>query len=303
MTINENLRVFAGLPVVDYRPDAGLREAASNAWALRREWDDPPLVRTLDAFVADPRAPQVTAVVVGMFTDDYSHSSQAVIDHLTSHAARLPSLRALFLGDMTFEECEISWIVHGDVTQLLEGFPLLEELGVRGGGDVGVRPVEHARLRRLTFETGGMPEGVVRAVCASRLPALEHLELWLGTPDYGGDVSVADLAPILAGDLFPSLRHLGLRDAENADEVAAAVARSAVVSRLTSLDLSLGTLSDEGGRALLASPAVLGLRHLDLHHHYLSVPMMAELVSTGVDVDLGDPQPPEDENRYVAVSE
>ena len=201
MTIGENLSEFGGLPVVDYSPGQGLPDAAGRAWRLRHEWDGPPFVEhVVDAFLAEPDLAQVRALVVGMFTDDYSISSQPVIDRLATSAHLLPALRALFLGDMTFEECEISWIHHGDVTQLAEAFPALESLGVRGGSEqIIVRPFHHSALRRLVLETGGMPAGVVRAVCGSTLPALEHLELWLGTPEYGSDVTVADLEPILSG--------------------------------------------------------------------------------------------------------
>ena len=79
-----------------------------------------------------------------------------------------------------------------------------------------------------------------------------------------------DLAPILAGARLPALKHLGLRDAEIADEVAAALAGAPVVARLETLDLSLGTLSDAGAAALLAGQPLTHLRKLDLHHHFLS---------------------------------
>ncbi|GLY24951.1 hypothetical protein [Micromonospora sp. NBRC 101691] len=58
---------------------------------------------------------------------------------------------------------------------------------------------------------------------ASELPALTDLELWIGTPDYGGDTEVADLAPLLAGERFPALRRLGLRNAEIADALVTAL--------------------------------------------------------------------------------
>src|SRR5213078_4159611 len=43
-----------------------------------------------------------------------------------------------------------------------------------------------------------------------------------------------------------------------------------ILSRLDSLDLSLGTLNDDGGKALLGNPALKRLKRLDLHRHYLS---------------------------------
>ena len=306
MTINEHLGEFGGFTVVDYRPGGGLPSPERHAWRLRSEWEGPPLAEgVLPAFLAEPEVSRTRGLVIGMYTDDvYDVSTQVVIDRLVAEASKLPSLEALFLGDMTFEECEISWIHHGDVTQLAEAFPGLVAYGVRGGSEqITVRPFTSANLRRLVFEMGGMPRDVLKAVCASDLPALEHLELWLGTSQYGGDVTVADLAPLLSGELFPSLSHLGLRDAEIADDVAAALADAPVVRRLKTLDLSLGTLSDAGARALLGGQSLGHLAYLDLHHHYLSQAMVAEIEATGMLVDLSDRQEPDNGDRYVAVGE
>ncbi len=44
-------------------------------------------------------------------------------------------------------------------------------------------------LVALTIESGGLPAAVVREVASAHLPALEHLELWLGEENYGGDAT------------------------------------------------------------------------------------------------------------------
>ncbi|MFV2176859.1 hypothetical protein ACFHW2_38505 [Actinomadura sp. LOL_016] len=107
-------------------------------------------------------------------------------------------------------------------------------------------------MRVLRFESGGLPAEIVRAVAASDLPNLEHLDLWLGDSDYGGDASVDDLVSVLAGDRLPSLRHLGLENAEWQDEIAEVVADAPVVARLESLSLAMGTRTDRGAEALVA---------------------------------------------------
>jgi hypothetical protein len=157
----------------------------------------------------------------------------------------------------------------------------------------------------LIIETGGFPPRLFEEVLASQLPALELLELWLGTPQYGGDVTVQNLQPLLSGKLFPALKHLGLCDSEIADEIAAALASAPILSRLNSLDLSLGTLSDEGGKALLANLLLKTLRKLDLHRHFLSKDVMAALKREFQNVNVDDPQgsDTDKDDRYVAVSE
>ncbi|MEV7804848.1 STM4015 family protein [Microbispora sp. NPDC088329] len=222
---------------------------------------------------------------------------------LAANADRLPRLRSVFLGFVSAEAWEISWVQQGDITPLLEAFPRLERLDVRGSEGLTLRPVRHERLRVLRFECGGLPAEVVRAVGVGDLPALEHLELWLGVPDYGGDSSVADLAPILSGERLPALRRLGLCDSPAQDEIAAAVAAAPVVARLEELSLAMGALTDIGAEALLGGQPLTHLRRLDLHHHFLGEPMMAMIAASlpDVDVDLSERQT--EEWRYVAVSE
>jgi hypothetical protein len=321
--ISESPTMFASLPVADFTPDsAGLPSADAVAWRLALDVRaEEPFERLWQQFLDTVPADQVHAVVIGpWWLGDYE-TVEPVIDLLCASAARLPALRGVFLGDVLSEESELSWLEMCDVTPVLEAFPLLEEFTVRGcgmglqGDGLSFRPVRHERLRVLRFESGGLPGEIVRNVGASELPRLEHLALWLGMDEYGGDAAVADLAPILAGGLFPELTHLGLQDSELQDEIAAAVASAPVVAQLGSLDMSMGTLTDAGAEALLAGQPLTHLRALDLHHHYLSDAMADRLrqalAPNGVEVDLSERQKTvthdwdadQRERRYVAVSE
>src|SRR5262249_31160352 len=129
--------------------------------------------------------------------------------------------------------------------------------------------------------------------------------LWLGTRNYGATTTVRDLTPLLTGNLFPKLRYLGLRDSEIADEIALALAQGQILERIRVLDLSLGTLTDIGAAALVASPAVKRLEKLDIHHHYCSKDMVERLKGLGIVIDARDAQSPHDndDSRYVAVGE
>ncbi|MFI7054514.1 STM4015 family protein [Streptosporangium canum] len=268
----------------------------------------PSIQRSFEDFLATRDLAQVREIVVGWWGAGWEgNTSELPVRLLSGVADRLPNVRSIMLGDIESEESEISWIEHGDVTPLLEAFPLLEALHIRGGSGLLLRPVRHEALHTLWFETGGLPGRVVRAVADSDLPALENLEMWLGVSEYGGDATVADLAPILSGERLPALRHLGLQDSEIQDEIAAAVASAPVVARLESLALSMGTLTDEGAEALLSGQPLTHLRRLDLHHHYLTGTMVkhveAAFAGTGVEVDLSEQEEPDDDWRYVAVAE
>ncbi|MHB9757494.1 STM4015 family protein [Streptomyces sp. BYX5S] len=320
MTIGEHLHELHGLPAFDFpladaeqrtelpAADAVAWRIGVDAYESDEEW--------AEAFARFAKAVDLTrvrALIVGAWSDPYENSPETVVSTLLGARERLTSLRALFVGDLVGEECEISWIIQGDPAPLLNGFPQLEEFGVRGGTDLAFSAVKHERLRTLTAQTGGMPAEAVRGIAASDLPALTRLDLWLGTPEYGGDATTADLAPFLTGDRLPSLRHLALRNSEIQDKIAAAVAAAPVVARLETLDLSMGVLTDEGATALVSGQPLGHLKKLDLHHNYLSDALRARieesLAPAGVELDLDRGDADEDDDgdgdvwRYVAVGE
>ncbi|NKZ01729.1 STM4015 family protein [Nocardiopsis alborubida] len=334
MTLHEHLSEFAGLPVASYQearllerhgetvpPGArsperdGLADPGSVAWQLTRYGDDLPgdPREYLEGFLEFAGAPaSVRALVVGNLVDGFEvESSDAVRDALAEAAPRLPGLRSLFYADLICDECEASWIRHGDLSPLVTALPGLTRFAVRGTTRLSLKALEHDGLRRLTLQGGGLPGRLAREVVAARLPALEHLELWLGVEAYGGDTTVQDLAPVLSGEAFPGLRTLGLRNAEHTGAWVRVLAEAPVTSRLHTLDLSLGTLRDEDVPVLLESPVFRGLGKLDLHHHYLSEEaekeVRAAFAGAGVEVDLSEREEPDDwdgeAEYYPAVSE
>jgi hypothetical protein len=314
----QHLKELHGLPVFDF-PAPGVRqelpEAGAVAWRLAvdpyGDNSDEEFGGLWDRFTGSVDLAAVRAIVVGPWDEPCENDSGVVVRRLVDARDRLTSLRAVFIGDLEMEEAEISWIEQSDVTPVLDAYPLLEEFGIRGGTGLRFPAVRHRHLRTLRIETGGLSGEVVRGIAASELPALEHLELWLGVSNYGGDAGVADLAPVLSGGRFPALRHLGLQDSEVQDEIAAAVASAPVVAQLESLSLSMGILTDTGAAALLGGQPLTHLKQLDLRHHFLSEAMadrvMTAFGSAGTEVDLSGHRTPhrwqDEEWRYVAVSE
>ncbi|MEU5162965.1 STM4015 family protein [Streptomyces sp. NPDC020875] len=313
-----DLQELFGLPVFDF-PDAGTEVAlppvesvawrvAVEAYESKVEWEDE-FARFLT--VVDPS--RVRALIVGAWSDVYDTDPGPVVEALVGAVDRFPELRSLFVGDISSDQCEISWINQGSLTPLLTAFPGLEQFGARGGQGLELKPVRHESLRRLEIETGGLDAQVVRDIAASDFPALETLDLWLGTSEYGATSAIEDLEPFLTGARLPKLRHLALHNSDMQDQIAAAFAGAPVVARLEVLDLSMGTLSDEGAQALLEGQPLTHLKRLDLSYHYLSEPMAqrvaAALEGTGVEVNLDESmfdeweQDGDWDNRYVSVGE
>ncbi|GAA2231042.1 STM4015 family protein [Streptomyces amakusaensis] len=318
MTISEHLQELHGLPVFDF-PEAGfeakLPPASTVAWRIAvdeyGENSDEKWTSAFERFAASVDVSEVRALIVGMWLEPYDSGPAPIVEALAGAAGRFPALRALFVGDITGEQCEISWITQGLVTPLLDSYPELLEFGVRGGQGLVFPPVRHERLRSLTVETGGLDGEVVRGIAASELPALERLDLWLGTSEYGATAEIGDLEPFFTGGRLPRLIHLALRNSDMQDLIAAGLAGAPVVARLESLDLSMGTLGDEGAQALLGGQPLTHLKKLDLHHHFIGGAMAKRLAETlepaGVELDLADeheiPDPDGWDHRYTAVAE
>lgn len=297
MTDHDRTEPFVDLPVEPYRGPEGaaaVTDHAAVAWHVsfdRSQRRSPLFAEVFRSFCDHVRTGEVRELRIGTWDELGNQGSEEVVALLCEAADRLPELRALHLGDIPWEQSEISWITQSDVTPLLEAFPRLRRLVVRGGG-VRLRPVRHDALRLLRIETGGLPASTARAVGAADLPSLHHLELWMGEEEYGADSTVDDLAGILSGERLPSLRHLGLQNSEYQDAIAAAVATAPVLPRLRSLDLSMGTLGDAGAAALLAGRSLAHLETLDLSHHFMSDEVMGrvrrQLSALGVAVDLDE---------------
>ncbi len=270
-------------------------------YANKTTWSD----RFAD-FLALPSVEKTTGLVIGPWweLDDGNGPIDHVIETLVSAAPQLPNLRALFVGDITSEESEISWIEQDDLSPLLSAFPKLQHLAIRGANGLSLGSCNHAQLKTLVIQSGGLANRVVQEIFQGKLPALEHLELWLGSDWYGADVTLTDLERLLNGELFPQLKVLALRDCSFADDLAIALSQSTIIKRLEVLDLSLGNLGDEGAKALLACSAIKQLKLLDLHYHYIDNELAQQFKQLGIEVDISEPQDPNrHDRRYIAVSE
>ena len=308
MTISESTTTFHNKKVVAYDPAVAFDPSPDVVYRLALDYDDERNMPDLIAsFLEQADKATLEALIIGMWGDRNDAGADDVIAALVAQAPQLPKLRALFLGDMTYEECEISWIVQGSYYPLLEAFPQLEELRIRGGNELIIDAFTHQNLRKFTIESGGLDQKIGEALSESSMPKLEHLELWLGTEEYGASGDAALYQKVLAQLTTPTLRYLGLRDSDIADELAAWLANEPLVAGLTTLDLSLGTLGDIGAEALLNGTQLANLTRLDLSHHFISEANQQKLKALPFEVVLDDAQEEEEYGgevyRYVAVGE
>jgi hypothetical protein len=306
--IDSNLDTFCGKNVLDFNIEDDMQDLDKVVYRLRLDYDEfddgQTIVERIEQFAEMAHAPDVHELIIGQWAQDSDSGPTELVNKLVELKDTFTNLKALFIGDITYEELEISWIGQGDLSPLLAAYPKLELFQIRGGADLSLSTLNHANLKTLIIQTGGLPPNVVNDVSNAQLPNLEKLEMWLGSDNYGFDSKIEDFETIINGGKFPKLTYLGLKNSMIQDDIAIKVAQSPILDQLETLDLSMGILTDTGAQALLDSSKLGHLKLLNLNHHYMSEGVMEKLKGLGIPVSMEDKEDEEDEeNRYVEVSE
>lgn len=241
--------------------------------------------------LADKELPKLDEVIIGCWGESWDNSAQEIVDGIVANKDQFSHVKSLFVGDMDFEECEVSWIEQADYSALWSALPQLEKLTIKGSTNLSLGKVEHANLKSLEIICGGLPKGVLQSIAEAKLPKLNMLSLYIGVEDYGFDGSVEDVRRMLETSDFPKLESLGIMDSEIQDEIAQVVCECKYMKQISILDLSLGTMTDEGGEVLLKTlPSCKNIKEVDLHYHYMSENMMKKLQGLNATVNVDDRQ-------------
>ncbi|MEH2327420.1 MAG: hypothetical protein V7K32_28460 [Nostoc sp.] len=238
----------------------------------------------------------------------------------------LKNLKAVYVGDMHDYEYKTSDAQLSNMSPLLKAYPKLEVLQVRGFGyhsDCGLafEPLRHEHLKSLILETGYMLcNKIIDQICQLDLPEVEYLELWLGNDenysqrlyyqdeneeDFRSNIaysSLSNLIPIISGKAFPKLKYLGLRSASYSDAIAKTIVESTLLEKLLVLDISMGTLTEQGAEALFNCPKINQLHTLNVSMNFLSTTMIEKLSNLKCRV-VAEPQADSAEYRYYTLSE
>lgn len=204
---------------------------------------------------ASPSARFLRELVIGchMYGDQYNvNMSDAII--LAPHNPPLRLLEHADFDNAEYDGIDISRAPLGDLEWLGEIYPELEDVVLKGRGDVTLGDdFALPRARRFAFRTSTMTRDLLALLLAAPWPNLEELELWFGDPDrgYGAEIdSPRPLAPLFDARAFPKLRTLRLLNAPFADDASAALAASPLAAQLDTSEISLGVRDGDRYRSV-----------------------------------------------------
>ncbi len=227
-------------------------------------------------------------------------SLEPLMDALAERALAHPGaqrVRTLVLGDFTFpDECMLNWAEVGEVSLVWRCLPRLEHLSLQG--DAALGDIAAPALRSFSMVTVSCGEASLEACRRARWPRLEHFTLWTGETSVDAVVRTLEALPA-------SVVSLGLCNSAFTGELVEALTRVKLAQRLTRLDLSKGTLDDDGARRLLEQRAAFPkLTQLDLSENYLSPAAVGEFSKWVPCLAEGQRDPAEfGGERFIAVGE
>ncbi len=111
---------FGGMTVNDYDPDSPLPDPADSIPRVRVDYDaETSAAEVLQRLLADPATERLTGLVVGMWDGEMMETGPDQLVEFTMRLGRSASQsEALFIGDVTYEECEVSWMNMTDFSPL-----------------------------------------------------------------------------------------------------------------------------------------------------------------------------------------
>ncbi len=249
----------------------------------------------VEEILADPEFPQVTQLIIGSWGSACEDDCQEILDGIRANKDKFAHVESLFVGDMDYEECEVSWILQGNYSDFWEVMPQLKELTIKGSMDLVLGDIVHQNLEALTIICGGLPVSVIQSIKKAKLPSLKKLVLYIGIENYGFDGNKDTIKALLEESDFPKLEYLGIEDSEIQDELVQVVLESKYMKQLHTLDLANGTLTDKGGELLLGKlPSYPNIKVLDVHYHYMSEEMEEKLKALPIEVDTSESNEPEE---------
>ena len=253
----------------------------------------------------DPELKELKEIIIGCWGESYENSVQTILDELVANKEKVLHIESLYVGDMTYEECEVSWIEQGDYSKLIAALPNLKNLTIKGSNELSLKNLNHENLESLEIICGGLPKEVIQEIAISILPKIKKLNLYLGIDDYGFNGDIEDIKKLLENPYFKNLKYLGLGNSEIQDEIVEVTLNSNIISNLEVLDFSNGTLSNKGAEIIINNIDKLkGLKLLNLSYNFISDEIMEKLKKIPIEINVDEQMENDDDyGNYPMLTE
>ncbi len=233
--------------------------------------------------------------------DDGEPSWDSAVEAMVEHGVPATLRKLVFdRGDYW----DISWTYLNTLEPLYARVPDLEHLEIILG-HMNLGKIDLPNLRHFEVWTGGFDGDNMKSVIDANWPKLETLLLRFGgSEDYGGSCTVEDVLPLLSSTRIPNVRHLALANSPFIDSLIPHLAKSPLLKQITTLDLSLGEMTDEGINAIVASgDAFKHLTKIDVNRNYLTADAITALKGVVANVEAGRQEDPNEDYRYCQIGE
>jgi len=126
--------IFANRPVKTFNPQEPISNPRSFTWALRySSYNNRNYLQLWEKLLSDPCIGELEALIIGDILFPDTSLSSRIVDKLVEENCAFAELKYIFIGDITGEESEISWIEQTNMSPLLNAYPELKILQTRGG--------------------------------------------------------------------------------------------------------------------------------------------------------------------------
>ena len=105
----------------------------------------------VEDILKDSELSDLDEIVIGCWGEcwDDNDGAQEIIDGIVANKEKFSHIKSLFIGDMDYEDCEVSWIIQGNYSKLWAAMPQLEKLVIKGSTDLELGEIQHRRLQHL----------------------------------------------------------------------------------------------------------------------------------------------------------
>lgn len=260
-------------------------------------------INLIDRIKKDKHLSEYKQLAIGCWNFEGDDCTE-LVEFIVENKDKFEQLEGLFWGDIDEEDQEISWIEQTDLAPLLAVLPNLKDLKIKGTNNLRLGQAPRPNLRSLEIISGGLPTEVVEDILASDLSNLEKLIIYVGVNDYGFMDDYQLFRPLFSKERFPKLKYLGIVNSDEQNQIVELFLESDILPQLETMDISAGTLTDEGAQLLLDNvDKIAHLNFINMRYNYLTKEMKKKLQQLPMKIDVSESEDPEDDWVYPMITE